>query len=264
MIPTPTTSTFLAPTTTISVVHCHPYDSLSNNSLPHSPLHAGSTASPTPSIHITISITSLGINTAGEVFSLQCSTGTMSSGSTNQLVPTITWLNSSSQLVTSTGDGTKAVSTIMMNANGGYFSMLSFDPLLASDAGLYTCRVTVGSVIRMETTTVNVSGMYIQLHCDLRVLHAVIHITDPVVQISDGGRGPLTGQNYTIFCSIVGNFNNLTYTYQWRRNSALLLQTGPILSFSSLQLSDAGHYICEIIGDVNAVSDIFTVTLQGK
>lgn len=98
----------------------------------------------------------------------------------------------------------------------------------------------------------------------MRVLHAVIHITDPVVQITDDGRGPSTGQNYTIFCSIVGNFNNLTYTYQWKRNSALLLQTGPILSFSSLQLSDAGHYICEITGDINAVSDIFTVTLQGK
>lgn len=65
--------------------------------------------------------------------------------------------------MTSVEDGTKTVSTIMMNANGGYFSTLSFDPLLASDAGLYMCRVTVGSVIRMETITINVSGMYIQL-----------------------------------------------------------------------------------------------------
>lgn len=84
----------------------------------------------------------------------------MSSGSTNQLVPTITWLNSSSQLVTSTEDGTRAISTTMMNPNGGYFSTLSFDPLLASDAGLYTCRVVVGSAVMMRTVTVNVSGMY--------------------------------------------------------------------------------------------------------
>lgn len=62
----------------------------------------------------------------------------------------------------------------------------------------------------------------------------------------------------------MGSVNNLTYTYQWRRNSALLLQMGPILSFSSLQLSDAGQYICEILGDINAVSDVFNVTLQGK
>ena len=74
----------------------------------------------------------------------------------------------------------------------------------------------------------------------------------------------MTGQNYTMLCNIVGNVNYLTYTYQWRRSGALLLQTGPILSFSSLQLSDAGQYICEIIGDINAESDIFNVTLQGN
>ena len=83
----------------------------------------------------------------------------MGSGSNNQLVPTITWLNNNSQLVTNTGDGTKAVSMMMMNSNGGYFSILSFDPLLASDAGLYTCRVMVGSAIRMDTVTINVNGM---------------------------------------------------------------------------------------------------------
>ena len=161
MIPTPTTTTFLAPTTIIGTVHCHQHASLSNSAtfFPYT----GSTASPTPSILITISITSLGINTAGEVFSLQCST--MYSGSTNQLVPTITWLDSSSQFLTSTGDGTKVVSTTMMNPDGGYFSTLSFDPLLPSDAGLYMCRVMVGNVIKVETVTINVSGM---LYCDLR------------------------------------------------------------------------------------------------
>ena len=62
----------------------------------------------------------------------------------------------------------------------------------------------------------------------------------------------------------MGSVNNLTYTYQWRRNGAPLLQMGPILSFFPLQLSDAGQYICEILGDINAVSGIFNVTLQGK
>lgn len=88
-------------------------------------------------------------------------------------------------------------------------------------------------------------------------------ITDPVVQITDDGKGPLTGKNYTLMCNVMGNIN-LTYTYQWRRNGALLPQIGPILLFSSLQLFDAGQYMCETIGDINAMSDIFNVTLQGK
>ena len=73
----------------------------------------------------------------------------------------------------------------------------------------------------------------------------------------------MTGQSYSLLCSIMGSVNNLTYTYQWRRTGAVL-QMGPILSFSSLQLSDAGQYICEILGDIYAVSDVFNVTLQGK
>ena len=74
----------------------------------------------------------------------------------------------------------------------------------------------------------------------------------------------MTGQNYRIACNVMGNASNLTYAYQWRRNGALLLEMGPVLSFSSLQLSNAGQYICEIIGDINAVSDTFNITLQGK
>lgn len=187
----------------------------------------------------------------------------MSSGSTSQVVPTITWLDSNSQLIASIGDGTKAISATMMNPNGGYFSTLSFNPLLASDAGLYMCRVIVGSIIMVETVTINISGMFIPKGLRLHVFHTVFCITDPVVQISDGGRDPMTGKNYTLMCNVMGNIN-LTYTYQWRRNGALLPQMGPILLFSSLQLSDAGRYMCETIGDINVMSDIFNVTLQGK
>ena len=115
--------------------------------------YVGSTPSPTPSVVITVSITSSGINTAGGIFNIQCST--MISGSTDE--PTFTWL-SQSQVVD--GDGTKTVSPTTVNPNSGYSSTLSFNPLLPSDAGLYTCRVMVGRVTREETIIVTVNGMY--------------------------------------------------------------------------------------------------------
>lgn len=147
-------------------VYCHQHECFTEQFINCLiPLYAGSTPSPTPFIPITISIISLGINTAGEAFNLQCSI--MSSRSTSQVVPIITWLDSSSQLIVSTGDDTKTISATMMNPNGGYFSTLSFNPLLESDAGLYVCRVMVGSIIMVETITINVNGMWIP--CHLRV-----------------------------------------------------------------------------------------------
>ena len=84
-----------------------------------------------------------------------------------------------------------------------------------------------------------------------------------MVQISDGSGISQTGQNYTLTCTIAGTVN-LTYTLQWRRNGAPLSETGAILSFSPLRLSDAGQYTCEVMGDISAMSDVFNVTLQGN
>ena len=35
-------------------------------------------------------------------------------------------------------------------------------------------------------------------------------------------------------------------TYQWRKDGTVLSETGPTLSFSSLRLSHAGQYTCEV------------------
>ena len=66
-------------------------------------------------------------------------------GSTDQ--PTITWLDPMnnpvpSEMVTTTGS----------------MSTLTFNPLAASHAGTYTCRVTAGGVTETKTFTVIVNG----------------------------------------------------------------------------------------------------------
>ena len=77
-------------------------------------------------------ITPSGTPTAGQTYSLSCSlTGT------NNAV-TYQWLDSNGTHLTNV-------------------SQLEFPILRASDVGLYTCRATVGSVVVVQTATVDIS-----------------------------------------------------------------------------------------------------------
>ena len=84
------------------------------------------------SVMITPSAT--GTPTAGEIFSLNCSV----SGTTDPV--TYQWF-----------EGPASNGTQLSNVN-----QLEFSPLLASDAGLYTCQATVGSVMVEGTVTVEI------------------------------------------------------------------------------------------------------------
>ena len=86
-------------------------------------------------VDILVTITPSGDIFAGDGYSLMCYTRT---GLTGQ--PTITWLDPMDNQI---------MSTI------GSMSTLTFNPLAASDAGTYTCRATLGSV--METAEVMVT-----------------------------------------------------------------------------------------------------------
>ena len=62
---------------------------------------------------------------------------------------------------------------------------------------------------------------------------------------------PIPGQNYSLSCNVSGvrasNFT-LNFMYQWMKGSTMLSEMGPILSLSSLMLSDAGIlYRCGLI-----------------
>ena len=107
------------------------------------------------SVSISVSITSVsGTNTAGETYSLKCSATV--TGSTDQ--PTITWLDDGVEITSS--DATRMVSATTMSSGGSYSSILTFNPLSASHAGTYTCRVMVGGVTASQTFMVNVNGVY--------------------------------------------------------------------------------------------------------
>ena len=85
---------------------------------------------------VSVIIITVGIPTAGETYSLDCSvSGTFDPSTIYQ------WFD---------GNGTQL-------ANG---SQLQFSPLRASDAGTYTCQATLEGVEVEGNTTVNVSRKY--------------------------------------------------------------------------------------------------------
>ena len=84
-------------------------------------------------------ITPSGDQTAGETYSLECSTVT---GSTD-----ITWLDPTNDPITSE-----------MVTTTDSISTLTFNPLSAFHAGTYTCRATVGSTMQTATMDVTVES----------------------------------------------------------------------------------------------------------
>ena len=94
-------------------------------------------------VRISISITAGGANTAGETYSLECSAAV--TGSSDH--PSITWLDPMNNLVSSE-----------MIYTTGSSSTLTFNPLSASHAGMYTCSVNAGGVTKTQTLFLTVNG----------------------------------------------------------------------------------------------------------
>ena len=66
------------------------------------------------------------------------------------------------------------------------------------------------------------------------------------VHITDGVATPTLGQSYSITCSVAGTRGAMITNYWWSKNGMELNETGPILSFQNLSLSDSGRYTCTI------------------
>ena len=100
-------------------------------------------------VSIVVLITPTGTPTAGQSYALDCSVTGIADPATYQ------WFDS---------NGTQLTST----------SQLQFSPLLASDAGTYICRATVGSVVLENSFMVdincNFSRSFVGLSCNFLFL----------------------------------------------------------------------------------------------
>ena len=126
----------------IVLVNCDP-----NNSYMHVPSVVDISATIFPAGNNT--------STAGEIHRLECSI--LVTGSTD--IPAITWLYNDIEIINSSSDATRTVSMTSNSANGSYSSTLMFNPLSTSDAGWYTCRVTLdGAEVNQSTNVVVIKG----------------------------------------------------------------------------------------------------------
>ena len=71
---------------------------------------------------------------------------------------------------------------------------------------------------------------------------------------------PALGQSYSLTCEVSGASGPVS-AYQWRKDGAVLSETGQTLSFSSLTLSDAGQYTCQVSVDGVMVSRTEDISL---
>ena len=154
-------------------------------------------------------------------------------------------------------------------------STLTFNPLAASHAGTYTCRVMINSLTETKTSIVSVNSELIYLcifvHC--KILFHINSTTDPniTIEVSGSGATPTAGQNYTITCSIFGA-EGFTPTYRWLKNgSSIASETDSTLYFPSLRLSNAGRYSCEVTvmssllsEDIVTSSNMFELTFKSE
>ena len=92
-------------------------------------------------------------------------------------------------------------------------------------------------------------------------LHTLAMFLSVSVEIIGSAAMPIAGESYSLTCNVSGV--SVT-TYQWRKDGTVLAQNRQSLFFSSLRLSDAGHYTCN--ASVNSVmySNGRNVTIKGK
>ena len=105
------------------------------------------------------------------------------------------------------------------------------------------------------------------------VAHFLPSSPEPVITTMVSGGTPTVGESYSLNCTATGADRlNATITYQWFKDNTMISgETQSTLSFSSLSLSDAGQYRCDVTVSstllsqpVMNMSNTQDLTLQSK
>ena len=86
-----------------------------------------------------------------------------------------------------------------------------------------------------------------------------------MVTLSVSGGAQITGEDYTLICTVTGG-GIMTPTYRWWKNGVLLTsQTANTIAFRPLRQTSSGVYICEGTRNSIAVNSTTVIlTVQGE
>ena len=100
---------------------------------------------------------------------------------------------------------------------------------------------------------------------DIRRDYSFSFIALVSVQISGSvPTSPTVGQNYTLTCRVYGTDRPIA-AYQWMKNGIRLTnQIQETLTFTSIMLSDAGQYTCEVTVESVQYSTVEDINIASK
>ena len=105
------------------------------------------------------------------------------------------------------------------------------------------------------------------------VAHFLPSSPEPVITAMVSGGTPTVGESYSLTCTVTGADQlNPMITYQWIKNNTVVSgETQSTLFISSLSLSDAGEYRCDVTvsstllsQSISKMSNTHDLTLQSK
>ena len=93
------------------------------------------------------------------------------------------------------------------------------------------------------------------------VAHFLPSSPEPVITAMVSGGTPTVGESHSLTCTVTGADRlNPTISYQWfnKDNTMVSGETQSAISFSSLSLSDAGQYRCDVTVSSTLLSQSIT------
>ena len=216
----------------------------------------------------TVIISSSGLRTAGDMFSLTCSVNLVDPFPLPSDIPTPRFEWSFNDTTSLPSDMTPTTMSSSTADNRTYTSILHFSPLIQSHIGTYTCRLGAGRLKNSVVVVVEGINSMIKLYyycCVLQNLiffHAVPTIS---IQITSSGDQILGQSGFTLTCTVNGAENlNSTVIFRWTKNNGshniISENDSRSLTFSPLKLSDAGQYMCQATVSSPYLSNNITVT----
>lgn len=156
-----------------------------------------------------------------------------------------------------------AVSFYRNEGDDGAVNLNRIGSNVVSPTGLFCCVIPDATdTLQRMCATISKLDICINGGCVVNTLSFIALVS---VQINGTvPTSPTVGQSYTLTCRIYGTDSPVT-AYRWMKDGTLLSnEAQESISFSSIMLSDAGQYTCEVTVESIKYSTVEEITITSK